>query len=41
GAACLVIDRHTWRGELPVTYVRQMFLGGSYDLVARFAPGLR
>ncbi|MFA4621428.1 histidine utilization repressor, partial [Xanthomonas perforans] len=25
----------------PVTYVRQMFLGGSYDLVARFAPGLR
>ncbi|NYI19185.1 GntR family histidine utilization transcriptional repressor [Xanthomonas arboricola] len=41
GAACLVIDRHTWRGEQPVTYVRQLFLGGSYDLVARFAPGMR
>ncbi|KAB7769431.1 histidine utilization repressor [Xanthomonas maliensis] len=41
GAACLVIDRHTWRGDQPVTYVRQLFLGGYYDLVARFAPGLR
>ncbi|WP_209271845.1 histidine utilization repressor [Xanthomonas arboricola] len=41
GAACLVIDRHTWRGDQPVTYVRQLFLGGSYDLVARFAPGMR
>ncbi|WP_425479029.1 histidine utilization repressor [Xanthomonas populi] len=41
GAACLVIDRHTWRGDQPVTYVRQWFLGGSYDLVARFAPGMR
>ena len=30
GAACLVIDRHTWRGDQPVTYVRQLFLGGSY-----------
>ncbi|MGV8958858.1 MAG: histidine utilization repressor [Stenotrophomonas sp.] len=41
GAACLVIDRQTWRGEQPVTWVRQMFLGGSYDLIARFAPGSR
>ncbi|MCC4601235.1 histidine utilization repressor [Xanthomonas melonis] len=41
GAACLLIDRHTWRGDQPVTYVRQWFLGGSYDLVARFAPGMR
>lgn len=41
GAACLVIDRHTWRGDQPVTYVRQLFLGGSYDLIARFAPGMR
>ncbi|WDS36603.1 histidine utilization repressor [Pseudoxanthomonas sp.] len=41
GTACLVIDRHTWRGEQPVTYVRQVFLGEAYDLVARFAPGLR
>lgn len=41
GTACLVIDRHTWRGEQPVTYVRQVFLGSAYDLVARFAPGMR
>ncbi|MFA0922464.1 histidine utilization repressor [Xanthomonas fragariae] len=41
GAACLVIDRHTWRGGQPVTYVRQLFLGGSYDLIARFAPRMR
>lgn len=41
GAACLVIDRQTWRGEQPITWVRQMFLGGSYDLIARFAPGSR
>jgi GntR family transcriptional regulator, histidine utilization repressor len=41
GTACLVIDRHTWRGEQPVTYVRQVFLGEAYDLVARFAPGMR
>lgn len=41
GAACLVIDRHTWRGDQPVTYVRQLFLGGSYDLIARFAPRMR
>ncbi|WP_305804861.1 histidine utilization repressor [Stenotrophomonas sp. YIM B06876] len=41
GAACLVIDRQTWRGDQPITWVRQMFLGGSYDLVARFAPGSR
>ncbi|KAF1712419.1 histidine utilization repressor [Pseudoxanthomonas kalamensis DSM 18571] len=39
GTACLVIERQTWRGEQPITYVRQMFLGEAYDLVARFAPG--
>ena len=39
GAACLVLDRQTWRGEQPVTCVRQVFVGDSYDLVARFAPG--
>lgn len=41
GTACLVIDRQTWRGELQVTWVRQMFLGDAYDLIARFAPGTR
>ncbi|SBV36142.1 Histidine utilization repressor [uncultured Stenotrophomonas sp.] len=39
GTACLVIDRQTWLGEQPITWVRQMFLGDAYDLVARFAPG--
>ncbi len=41
GTACLVIDRQTWRGEQPITWVRQKFLGDAYDLVARFAPGSR
>lgn len=41
GTACLVIDRQTWRGEQAVTSVRQVFLGDSYDLIARFAPGSR
>ena len=41
GTACLVIDRRTWRGDRPVTWVRQWFIGSAYDLVARFAPGLR
>lgn len=40
GTACLVIERLTWRGEQPITRVRQMFLGDAWDLVARFAPGL-
>lgn len=39
GTACLVIERRTWRGEQPVTWVRQLFLGSFYDLVARFTPG--
>ncbi|MGB3392257.1 MAG: histidine utilization repressor [Stenotrophomonas sp.] len=41
GTACLVIDRQTWLGEQPITWVRQMFLGDAYDLVARFAPGAK
>lgn len=39
GTACLVIERQTWRGEQCVTYVKQIFLGDSYDLIARFGPG--
>jgi GntR family transcriptional regulator, histidine utilization repressor len=39
GAACLVLERQTWRGEMGVTWVKQVFLGGSYDLIARFTPG--
>lgn len=39
GAACLVVDRRTWRGADHVTRVRQVFPGEAYDLVARFGPG--
>lgn len=38
GTASLVIARRTWLGKQPITYVRQMFLGNSYDLVAHFRP---
>jgi GntR family histidine utilization transcriptional repressor len=37
-AACLVIERRTWRGEQHITHVRQIFPGAAYDLVARFTP---
>lgn len=40
GAACLVVDRRTWRGGEHVTRVRQAFPGEAYDLVARFGPDL-
>ena len=32
----LQIERRTWRGEDPITAVRQAFLGTAYDLFARF-----
>lgn len=38
GAACLVVERRTWRGSETLTQVRQVFRGDAYDLVARFAP---
>lgn len=37
-AACLSLERRTWRGKEPITYVRQLFPGDAYDLVARFTP---
>jgi len=39
GAACLALDRRTWRGEAHITHVRQVFPGVGYDLIARFTPG--
>jgi len=36
GAACLSIERKTWRGEARITLVRQSFVAGSFELVARF-----
>jgi len=38
GEACLSIERHTWRGADSVTVVRQTFIAGTYELVARFGP---
>lgn len=36
GAACLELDRTTWRGGRMVTHVRQLFRGDRFDLVAEF-----
>lgn len=38
GTACLSLERRTWRAGETVTFVRQVFRGDAYDLVARFAP---
>ncbi len=35
GAACLSVDRSTWRAHERITSVRQLFVGIAYDLVAR------
>lgn len=37
GTPLLQIERRTWRGDDPVTAVRQSFLGTAYDLFARFS----
>lgn len=41
GAACLQIERTTWRNRTSITHVRQTFPGDRYDLVARFSPSGR
>jgi GntR family histidine utilization transcriptional repressor len=38
GAACLLIERRTWRNGEPITAVRLTHPGHLYDLVARFTP---
>lgn len=38
GEACLCVERRTWRSGKAVTFVRQIFVGTRYDLVARFSP---
>ncbi|WNO54209.1 UTRA domain-containing protein [Stakelama saccharophila] len=40
-AACLALDRRTWRGADGITSVRQIFAPGAIDLVARFGPDRR
>ncbi len=37
-AACLCVERRTWRGADHITFVRQIFPGDTYDLTARFGP---
>lgn len=39
GSPCLCVERRTWRGTDPITLVRQVFRGDSYELVAHFGPG--
>lgn len=36
GAACLSVERWTWRTEARITYVRQIYPGERYELAASF-----
>jgi len=38
GAACLVVQRRTWRAGDMITHVRTVFPGGLYQLNAHFTP---
>lgn len=38
GAACLAMERRTWRGEVAITSVRLVYPGAAHSLVARFTP---
>ncbi|MGV9010936.1 UTRA domain-containing protein [Brevundimonas sp.] len=38
GAACLRLERKTWRDGMGVTWAWQTFPGDAYDLIARFSP---
>lgn len=37
-AACLCVERWTWHAGVPVTYVKNLFPGHRYDLIAEFSP---
>jgi GntR family histidine utilization transcriptional repressor len=39
GLPCLVVERRTWSGEMPVTRVKLSYPGEAHELVARFTPG--
>lgn len=41
GTPCLMVERWTWRENIPITFVCQIFRGDRYDLVANFAPRSR
>ena len=38
GAACLVVERRTWNGDIPVTLARLWHPGASHRLKGRFEP---
>jgi GntR family transcriptional regulator, histidine utilization repressor len=38
GSACLVVERRTWDGEIPVTFARLWHPGEQHRLVGRFEP---
>ena len=38
GAACILVERRTWRVGTPITYVRQIFPGKTYRLTGHFTP---
>ncbi|MFQ5955399.1 MAG: histidine utilization repressor [Kiloniellales bacterium] len=38
GAACLVVDRHTWQSGMPITAVSLTYPGDRHRLVGRFTP---
>ncbi len=38
GSPCLIIQRRTWTGNNPVTFVRLTYPGEAHELVARFSP---
>ena len=38
GTPCLIIQRRTWIGASPVTYVRLAYPGEDHELVAHFSP---
>ena len=40
GAACLIIDRRTWRLDTPVTWVELTYPGYRQELHGRFTPSL-
>lgn len=38
GTSCLVVERRTWRAEIPITHVRLTYPGNAHELIARFTP---
>ncbi|MBP6719146.1 MAG: histidine utilization repressor [Rhodoferax sp.] len=38
GSPCLIIQRRTWTGEMPVTFVRLVYPGEDHELLAHFSP---